>query len=280
MYYLYIFGRAFALFFPRKLAYGLAKSLATCQYSLAKKDRAIVIENLSPVIKDKKQREDCARKVFINFAYYLVDFFRYSKLNADFVKKYVRVSGLNHLEEAIRQKKGAIAVTAHIGNYELAGAVTSLLGYKVNAVALSHKDKRINDFFNKQRKIVGVNVISASVAIKRCFSLLGQGQLVAFLGDRIFSGTGIKVNMFLRQALLPRGPAFFALKTNASIMPAFFVRENKNFYHLIFEKPIDTKEFRTEEDIIKEYSLVLEKYIRLYPDQWYLFQPYWLNSNS
>jgi len=280
MYYLYIFGRAFALFFPRKLAYCLAKWLATCQYSLARKDREVVMGNLSPIIKDKKQRQDCARKVFINFAYYLVDFFRYSKLNADFVKKYVRVSGINYLEGAIRQKKGAIAVTAHIGNYELAGAVTSLLGYKVNAVALSHKDRRINDFFNKQRKIVGVNVISASVAIKRCFSLLRQGQLVAFLGDRIFSGSGIKVNMFLRETLLPRGPAFFSLKTNASIMPAFFVRENKNFYHLIFEKPIDTKEFKTEEDIVKEYSLVLEKYIRLYPDQWYLFQPYWLNSNS
>ena len=276
MYYLYIFGKAFSLFFPRKLAYSFAGWLAACQYFLAKKDRAVVIENLSPIIKDKKQRAICARKVFINFAYYLVDFFRYSKLNADFVKKYVRVSGINYLEEAIRQKKGAIAVTAHIGNYELAGAVTSLLGYKVNAVALSHKNKRINDFFNKQRKMVGVNVISASVAIKRCFSLLGQGQLVAFLGDRIFSGTGIKVNMFLREALLPRGPAFFSLKTNASIMPAFFVRENKNFYHLIFEKPIDTKTFETEEDIVKEYSMVLEKYISMYPDQWYLFQPYWL----
>jgi len=183
---------------------------------------------------------------------------------------------LEFIEEATQQKKGVIAVTAHIGNYELAGAVTALSGYKVNAVALSHKDKRINDFFDKQRKMVGVSVIPANIAIKRCFSILRNGQLVAFLGDRVFSGSGVVANMFSRRALLPRGPAFFSIKTQAAIFPAFFVRENKNFYHLIFEKPINTKELQTEESIIKEYSLVLEKYIRMYPDQWYLFQPYWL----
>ncbi|MFA5337215.1 MAG: lysophospholipid acyltransferase family protein [Candidatus Omnitrophota bacterium] len=280
MYYFYIIGKAISLFFPRKLAYLLAGCLATCQYYLSKKDRDVVVNNLYPIIADKKKRENCAKKVFINFAYYLVDFFRYSKLNKGFVEKYVRISGLEFLDEAARAKKGIIAVTAHLGNYELAGAVTSLAGYKVNAVALSHKDKRINDFFNKQREMVGVNVIPASIAIKRCFSILRNGQLVAFLGDRVFSGSGVVANMFSRQAILPRGPAFFSVKTQASILPAFFVRENKNFYHLIFEKPINTKELKTEESIIKEYSLVLEKYIRMYPDQWYLFQPYWVGGNS
>lgn len=280
MYYFYIIGKAIALFFPRKIAYCLAKRLATCQYYFSKKDRAIVIGNLSPIISDKIKREECAKKVFINFSYYLVDFFRYSKLNTDFVKKHVRLSGIDNLEEAMRQKKGVIAVTAHLGNYELAGAVTSLLGYKVNAVALSHKDKRINDFFNKQREIVDINVVSAGIAIKKCFSLLRDGQLVAFLGDRVFSGSGIKVNMFSSQTLLPRGPAFFALKTQAVILPAFFVRENENFYHLIFERPINTKVLKTEEGIVREYSMVLEKYISMYPDQWYLFMPYWLDIES
>ncbi|MCK9615732.1 MAG: lysophospholipid acyltransferase family protein [Candidatus Omnitrophica bacterium] len=276
MYYFYIIGKTICLFLPRKLAYSFARWLATCQYYFSKKDRVVVINNLYPIIEDKKKREECAKKVFINFAYYLVDFFRYSKLNEDFVEKYVRISGLEFLEEATRQQKGVIAVTAHIGNYELAGAVTSLAGYKVNAVALSHKDKRVNDFFDKQRGMVGINVIPASIAIKRCFSILRNGELVAFLGDRVFSGSGLVANMFSRQALLPRGPAFFSLKTQASFLPAFFVRENKNFYHLIFEKPINTKGLQTEEDVVKEYSLVLEKYIMMYPDQWYLFQPYWL----
>jgi len=279
MYYFYIAGRALALFLPRRLAYSLAKLFATWQYFLSKKDRDVVLDNLSPIIKDKKEREECARKIFVNFAYYLVDFFRYSRLSDSFLKKYVRISGLEHLRAAIESKDGVIAVTAHLGNYELAGAVTSLCGFKVNAVALSHKDKRINNFFNSQRKMVGVNVIQASVAIKKCFSVLKDGQLVAFLGDRIFSGTGIKVDMFSRETLLPRGPAFFALKTKAAIMPAFFVRKDKNFYHLIFEKPIDTKIFKTEESVTREYSRILEKYINKYPDQWYLFSPYWLNNN-
>lgn len=277
MYYIYIFAKNFSLSLPRKACFFVAKILALLQYYLSKKDREAVINNLLPIVGDGKRSRECARGVFVNFAYYLVDFFRYPKLDKKFIKKYVKISGLHYLDESISEKKGIIAVTAHLGNYELAAAVTSLSGYKVNAVALAHKDKRVNDFFNKQREIAGVNVIPAGVFTRKCFSLLAAGGMVAFLGDRDFSGGGVKVEMFSKNVLLPRGPAFFSLKTGVNIVPAFFVRKNKEFYHLIFEKPIDTKVFKTEEEVIKEYSAVLEKYIKSYPEQWYLFQNYWLN---
>lgn len=276
MYQTYIFARALCLTLPRNACYALAKILATIQYYLSKKDRMIVINNLLPIIDDKRKREICAKKIFINFAYYLVDFFRYSRLNKKFIDKYVQVSGIEHLEKALSQKKGVIANTAHLGNYELAGAVTSLLGYPFYAVALPHKDKRITDFFNSQREVVGINIIPAGVATKKCFSLLTSGKFVAFLGDRDFLGGGMKIGMFSREAVLPRGPAFFAKKTGAYIIPAFLVRKNKKFYNLIFEAPIDTDKVKSEEEITRLYAAVLEKYIKLYPEQWYLFQPYWL----
>lgn len=276
MYYLYILARTLSLSFPRNFCYIVAKFLATLHYYSSKKDRLIVNNNLLPIIKEKGKREEAVKKVFINFAYYLVDFFRYSYLNKSFIDKYIKVSGIEHLNKALSQKKGVIANTAHIGNYELAGAVTSLLGYPFYAVALAHKDTRINKLFNRQRRSVGINIIAAGVATKKCFSLLKKGGFVAFLGDRDFLGGGMKVKMFEREAILPRGPAFFARKTGASIIPAFLVREEKKFYHLIFESPIDTEKAKTDEDITKEYAKILEKYIKLYPEQWYLFQAYWV----
>lgn len=277
MYYLFILGKILALLLPRRYAYGLAKLCALWRYHFDKKGREAVLYNLSFFIADKAKQKACCREVFINFAYYLTDFFCYERLTTDFIKKYVRVSGLEYLDCLKRKGLPVIAVTAHLGNYELAGAVTSLLGYKVAAVALPHHDKRTNRFFNSQRQRVGIKVIATGNAIKGCISALKQGYLLALLADRDFSGHGVVMSVFSQQAFLPRGAAYFAKKTGACIIPGFLVREKKYFYHLRFEEPISFDNSDVgETEIIKGYIPVLEKYIRDYPEQWYLFEKYWL----
>lgn len=281
MYYLFLLGKIVALLLPRRWAYGLAKFSALVRYYCDKKDREAILYNLVPFIPDRVRRRACAREVFINFAYYLTDFFRYGCLNEAFIKKYVRVSGLEHLDAARTKGVPAIAVTAHLGNYELAGAITSLLGYRVAAVALPHQDKRTNRFFNLQRQRVGIKVVATGNAIKGCISALKEGYLLALLADRDFSRHGLKMPMFSQQAFLPRGAAFFAKKTGACIVPGFLVREKKYFYHLRFEPPFyfDGPDM-DEAGIIRRYIPVLEKYIKEYPGQWYLFEKYWLPETA
>ena len=282
MYYFFLLGGFLASILPRKICYLLAKGLALIRFHTSLKDKQQVINNLSAVIADEKECRTQAKNVFVNFSYYLVDFLRYPKLSEAFLKKYVKVSGAENLTSALSRHKGVIALTAHLGNYELAGAVTSLLGYPVSAVALPHCDRRINDFFNQRRKSVGIEVISTGSAVRTCFSALQTGKVLALLGDKDFSGSGIKTRMFSRWASIPRGPAFFALKTNVPIIPAFFIRMDKYFYHLIFEKPILLEEpgRLDEEQLIQKYVNILESYIKQYPGQWYVFGKYWLQENS
>jgi KDO2-lipid IV(A) lauroyltransferase len=283
MYYLFILGKTLALILPRNMGYFLAKICAVAKYYFSKKDRETVNYNLGPVIRDVKERRKVALEVFVNFSYYLVDFFRYSKLDKKFIEKYVKIDGLEYLNRYLAENNGVIALSAHLGNYELGGAVAALLGYPIYAVALPHKDKRTNELFNRQRECVGMKVISTGATVKKCFSCLNQGNMIAFLGDRDFSGGGVKVKMFSRYARLPRGPVFFAIKTGASIVPCFFVRENKKYYRFIFVKPIflnrgDSKGKDEEKKALEEYVSVLEKYIKKYPQQWYMFEKYWLKT--
>ncbi len=282
MYYLFLLGTFIASVFSRKFCYLLARTIALAKFYFFSKGTKQVIENLSAVISDEKERKIQAKNVFINFSYYLVDFLRYPKLSEAFLKKYVKVSGLEKVKSSLIQHKGVIALTAHLGNYELAGAVTSLLGYPVSAVALPHRNRRINEFFNRRRKSVGIEVISTGAAVRTCFSSLQTGRILALLGDKDFSGSGLKVRMFSRWVSIPRGAAFFALKTNAPIIPAFFVRADKYFYHLIFEKPIISGEsgLTNERQLIQEYIVVLERYIKQYPGQWYAFGKYWLPEDA
>jgi len=279
MYYLYFLGSLITSIFSRNACYSFARFISLIHFYISVKDRKTVIDNLYPIITDKSKIKQCAKEIFVNFAYYLVDFFRYSKLNQDFIKKYIEIEGLDNLNQALAKGKGVIVLAAHLGNYELAGAVLSLLGYPLSVVALSHKDKRVNRFFDGQRQRVGMKVISTGTTIRSCFSALKSGDLLALLGDRNFAGQGIKLNMFSRQAYFPRGIAFFALKTGAPIIPIFLVRKDKEFYHLICGEPIIyDREKQDEASITKQCNLVLEKQIKEYPQQWYMFQKRWVDK--
>lgn len=277
MYYLYRIGKFIALSLPRKLCYKLAKVIAIVKYYLSPRDRKRLYYNLSPLVRDKKMVSKYSQEVMINFSYYLVDFLRYEKLNYDFIKKYVKIEKLSYLKKALKEKKGVIILSAHIGNYELGAAVVSLLGYKISAIALSHRNRRVNDFFNSQREIVGIDIIPVGGAVKKCFQYFKQGKIIAFLGDRDFSQNGEKVLMFSSlKAILPRGIAFFSLKTQANILPVFLIRENIYYYRLIFEKIISPCGKKSDREIIESYTPILEKYIKLYPQQWYMFEKYWV----
>lgn len=279
MYYLFVLGRIIALIFPRSVCYRIAKIFALLQFYAVKKDREAVMYNLEAIV-DKKDLRNFAKNVFVNFSYYLADFFRQPKLDAAFIQKYVKIEGLDNLNNAIARGKGVISLTAHLGNYELGGAVTSLLGYPLHVVALRHKDERTNRLFNAQRQSTGLEVIPTGVAVKKCFSLLKEGKTICFLADRDFSNIGVKAKMFSKEAILPKGPAFFALKTGAYIVPSFFVRENKKFYRLIFDVPFSCSEegLKSELEIIERYIPILERYIKRYPQQWYIFEKYWIDG--
>jgi KDO2-lipid IV(A) lauroyltransferase len=277
MYYLFILGKIIVLGLPRVISYQIAKVFALGQFYFSKKDRQAVFSNLTFIVAQKDKRKKIAKKVFINFAYYLTDFFRYSKLNSKFIKKYVAFEGLEYVDRLSKKGQGAVLLTAHLGNYELGGAIMSLLGYPLSVVALPHLDLRTNNFFNKQRKRVGIEVIPTGLAVKKSISALKKGQFLALLGDRDFSHSGKIEKVFLEDVYIPRGPAFFAKKTGAAVVPVFCVRENKYHYRLIFEKELEynRESKNAEEEIISKYVSVLEKYLKKYPDQWYLFQKYW-----
>ena len=281
-YTLYRIGYFFANALPLKLAYGLAKMVSDIQYIFSKKDRDSVAQNLSIITKkDINECQKLARQVFRNFGLYLVDFFRMSNLSVDDIKKRVKVEGIENIKGVLRQNKGGIILTCHIGNWEMGGVVMAMLGYDISALVLNHKHKNINDFFIKQREEKGLKVIPIDHSMKRCVSALRKKGLLAIAGDRDFTNNGVVMDFFGMPASIPKGPAMFALKTNSPIIPGMLVRQDTFNYKLIFDTPIEVKEISgiDKDEIIKEADKkivsIMEKNIRAYPDQWLIFRKFW-----
>lgn len=280
-YYLYRIGQAMALSLPLRLGYFLARLFSDIRYLFARQDRRIVTENLKAIFPEKTDREIAQIRIrlFRNFAKYLVDFFRFEKINQGYIKKYIRFENLLYLQEAIASDKGVILLTAHLGNWELGGAVIAQSGYPLWAVALPHKQKKVNDFFNFQRERKDVHVIPMGNAPRKSLELLKKKALVALVGDRNFNEGGITVEFFGKKTSFPEGPAVFARRTGAVILPGFMVRNADDTFTLKFEKPmkaVSSGAIVTDlKTIVAGYMAIYEEYIRRYPDQWYMFRRFW-----
>jgi len=282
-YILYRIGQFIALSLPLKLGYKLATFISDLHYIFADKDRLAVKENLKAIFPEKSNREirRIRIRVFRNFAKYLVDFFRFEKIDKEYIRKNIRIENINYFDEALSKGKGVIVLTAHLGNWELGGAVIALSGYPFWVVALPHKHKKVNDFFNFQRQRKGIKVIPLGKAVRACLDILKENKIVALVGDRDFTEKGIILEFFGKPAFFPEGAAAFALKTGASIVPGFMLRNKGDSFTLTIEKPIDVISCGSKEkdlrELITRFRVIFEDYIRRYPDQWYMFRRFWVS---
>ena len=251
-------------------------------YLFAFRDRRSVKANLQVIFPEKSNRQlrKISRVMFRNFAKYLVDFFRFEKLDRRYIEKNIKLENLHYFDQVLAKGKGAVVLTAHLGNWELGGVVIAQLGYPFWVVALPHKNKKVNDFFDAQRNSKGVKVIAMGKAVRSCIAQIRNNHLVALVGDRDFSEKGILIDFFKRPTHFPEGPAALSLMTGTSIVPGFMLRNPDDSFTLRIEKPIEFTptgdKIKDLADLIGVYKKIIQDYIRQYPEQWYVFRKFWV----
>ena len=286
-YLFYKFGLFIIHIVPRSWSYRFAESVARLHFSLSSKDRSAVIHNLRQITGRKDDLTDDARKVFVNFGHYLVDFFlMYKTVDREFVQDHVTVVNKQHLDEVVAYGKGGVILTAHIGNWEMGAAVMDKLGHSVTAIALPHKNPKVNVLFNKQREAHGVIVVPTNTAVRRCIQALRHGKFIAVLGDRDFGTFGDIMDFLGRKTLIPKGAAFFACRTGALILPTFLTPDGPGRYKLVFHPPFFPPEGGANVPegevlgLMKRYVTVIEQAVKQDPTQWLMFREFGIEFDN
>ncbi|MCM8772193.1 MAG: lysophospholipid acyltransferase family protein [Candidatus Omnitrophica bacterium] len=278
-------------YFPEKLCYLIADILTELRYIFTPHLKRVMKKNLKIILTYKYgenfKKEDLnkyLKETYHNFGRYMVEFFTIPKLNYKKVKKNVRIENIELLNEALLKKKGVIALTAHIGNWELAGVVTSILGYKICAIAIPYLTPKITEIYKKIRESKGVEVILTGSNPKDFVKFKKENKIMAILGDRVFTEKGTIIDFMGRKAIFPRGPATLAIKLKTEFIAGFLVRENKNNYRLFFEKinypEPDWDEEKKIDYLLNQSAKIIERVILQYPTQWLNFQNIWVNKNE
>jgi len=282
-YYLYRIGQFLAEVLPYQLSNALVMVLCDIHYFFSKADAQAVENNLKIVLKTDHVPKSQVRAVFRNFGKYLLEFFTMAKrLQPGFVEAKVHINNIEYLNEVLQKGRGAILVSAHVGNWEMGGAVLPMLGFPLSVVALAHQDSRVNALFNAQREAFGAMVIQTDVAVRRVAEHLQKNRLVAILADRDFSNRGIVMDFLGRKTMVPKGAAYFSLKLGVPIIPIFFLRTDDGHFEIKIYPPIEPPQLpdgKITEQIaagyIQKYMTAIEDEIRKRPSQWLLFREFW-----
>ncbi len=209
------------------------------------------------------------------------------EIDEDFIREKVEIRNIGCVKEALSRGKGAIVISAHIGNWEMGGVLLNMLGCPTTVIALPHKERPVNNLFNKQREAGGGAVIPTSFAIRRCLNILKNNGMVAVIADRDFSASGEVLDFLGRKALIPKGAAILSAKTGAPFIPVFLMREKDHTFSLTLEDPIyPSHECNGEIDqktllpLMKQHTAVIERKIRQYPTQWLMFRKFWIEPSE
>ena len=208
----------------------VAEALADRPWRRATEDRLRIRANLGiilgrPVLDDSS----LVREVYRNFARYLVEFAVADRL----APPRLVMTGGEAVARRLQACRGAVALTAHLGNWELGAIGLRRLGVPVTAVALPHHESSVNGLYDAQRRRCGVEVVPVGRhATARALRVLRRGEVVAVVADRDFGQRSVEVSFFGRQTSLPRGPAILSLRAHAPILPSFLIREGRGAFRL------------------------------------------------
>jgi Kdo2-lipid IVA lauroyltransferase/acyltransferase len=185
------------------------------------------------------------------------------------------ITGWNHIEDGVRAGRGIILVTGHLGNWELGGAYLAARGIPVDAIVRHMANPRFDRYLNLTRASLGIRVVYDDQAVRQTPRALREGRLVAFLADQGVRGLASTfVPFFGRPAKTPRGAAVFALRLDAPVLFGAAIRQPNGRYHMAFE-PVEVTRSgdreRDTDDIVARYTLALERWVRIAPEQ-YLWQ--------
>jgi KDO2-lipid IV(A) lauroyltransferase len=266
---------------PRNLIAGSGRLLGLLLYCLAVPHRRLVRRNLHFCYPDwsAKQVGELSKRVFMHFGITFMEICQSAFMSQEELSETYRIVGEENIVNALDDNKGAIIVSAHIGNWEIGQHFSKDMGKPLFGVAASTRGGRADFMLSRLRNRFGTVIIDKKGALPRMTETIRSGGIVAFMIDQSRRKKGIEVTFFGRKATATPAAALLALRCKCPIVPTFCVREPDGKLTLQVKLPIDlarTGNVRKDVQVNTQRMMgVVEEMVRTYPDQWFWLLKPW-----
>ena len=247
-------------------------------FYLLRRWRRVALNNLNLAFGKEKKKDEIrwiCRELFKNMGRDMMEIYRCVDFEDSYFKTLVRFEGKEHLDRALKAGKGAIAVSAHLGNFPLMGARLANEGYPLSLVARDPENPKIAKVITSLRDAVGMESIPDEpriACVSRCFKALKENRILLLQIDQNAPITEAWVDFFGYLVPTFKGPVLFSMRTGAPILPIFMKRNSDNLHKITIHPPFDLKKTgNVDQDITSNLAgltKIIEAAIREYPEQW------------
>jgi phosphatidylinositol dimannoside acyltransferase len=272
---------------PRSWAYALAVLAARFAWLYSPLARPRLEFNLKMACPELASNQRELRRLswlnFRNHAKAYADLMLLPRTSVETMRPWLKVKGMEYLEEARALGKGVLVVSCHMGSYEVVSAIWSATLTPVSFFAEELEPRALFEWYRGTRARLGISVLTLDTGgLRRVLQALRDEEMVVTAIDRDIVGTGYPMQFFGQLAPIPLGPAAIALRTGTPILPVCVYRLPDDTYQaeaapVVFAK--DTGDHRADQVRATEQVLrQLEEFIRRHPEQWHVPHAIWANS--
>jgi phosphatidylinositol dimannoside acyltransferase len=223
--WLFTLGWRFVRALPERPAYLLFSLVA--QVAWLRQGRGVrqLEANLARVVPDASpfRLKSLTRKGMHSYMRYWCDAFRLPDWTPERILTTCRLENDEPARAALAEGRGLVVALGHSGNWDHAGAWSTLALAPVTTVAERLQPEELFQRFLHFRQRLGMEILPLTgsgdlfgVLVRR----LRKGGFVPLLADRDLTATGVPVTLFGETARMAAGPASLALVTGAALYPA------------------------------------------------------------
>lgn len=192
--------------------------------------------------------------------------------------------GVDILNQLLKEKKGGVLISAHIGNFEIAEHFFGEIDFdcQINLVTTDREHSVIKEYLETVTQKSSIKFIFIKDDMSHIFDInnaLSRNELICFTGDRYFEGTKcLTAPIFGEDANFPAGPFLIASRLKVPVVFVYVMKETNLHYHL-YARRADAK-YRDEKGLLATYIESVESMLKIYPLQWFNYFNFWYKSEK
>ncbi len=189
--------------------------------------------------------------------------------------------GEEYLHQMVSRHQGGLLLSAHVGNWEMAGHLLERLGAEMHIVMYDGEDQQIRDYLESITEKYSAHIILIKDDLSHIYAIqaaLDKNAFICMHADRFLEGNKTRTAPLLNKpASFPAGPFLLARTFQVPVSFVFAMKDRAFDYHFYATEPkiyTGPKEMAVDR-MLQDYCASMETVLRKYPLQWYNYYDFW-----
>jgi len=251
-------------------------------YRVDRRHRTIVRRNLQLAFPLWSQHEvaEVSRRSFRHFGKNVAEMLQLASMAPADILGRCRMTGAEHLYQALQARRGLVLASAHLGNWEFGLLYLSCrFQTPILLVVRPFWPDPLDRWINGVRRRFGNKVVGKSRALYAMMKTIRQGGIVALMLDVSRRKQSVPAEFFGHPVRASHAAALLAVRCNVPVIAAFSSRNSDDTLSFDVLPPLAVQRSGDFQDLLKHntqlFTETVETAVRKHPDQYFWMQKRW-----